>query len=638
MHRMSWFAALLGGISLVFSWMPVRAQQAVPRWEATECDFEVFDWGTPVECGDLIVMEDRADPTSGTISLAVAIFRSQNPDKAPDPVVYLEGGPGGNALESMGAYFDMIFGAFVEDRDFIIFDQRGTGYSKPQLTCPEYTSLLYDILDDPLTPAQRRDRVVQAFQTCHDRLVSRGVNLDAYNSAASAADLNDLRQVLGIPQWNLYGISYGTRLGLTVMRDYPDGIRSVILDSVYPPQSNLLQTAPNAQRAFDELFNACAQDAVCNASYPSLGLIFTNTVQMLNLSPAQVTITHPKFDRRYEVQVNGDLLVRIAFSMLYAEWRIPEVPQVIVEVFQGNYTLLGRVLASLLYDEEGFSTGMMMSVQCAEEAPFTTLEEYQASAATFPDLRGFMDDAPNLGEIFFRTCDFWSAPPVNPVENLPVASAIPTLVMAGQFDPITPPSWAADTARYLTRGYYYEYPGVGHGASLSGECPQTMALAFLNNPLVAPDSSCIPDMPRPIFTVVDKSITLVPFSDDYMGVSGLRPEAWEDYGGGVFVRPGGEDAALYNLIIGEVSTTRVMRLITEQFGISTTIQPVSTRTTPNGMLWSLYETEYNSLSYDFAISEAQGMTYLVMIHYPPNERSALYSSVFIPALEAFSVQ
>src|SRR5204862_7399659 len=105
-----------------------------------------------------------------------------------------------------------------------------------------------------------------------DRLLKEAVNLSAHSTAANAADVNDLRIVLGYSTWNLYGISYGTRLALVTMRSFPKGVRSVILDSTFPFGGSISgnEHTRNSRRAFETLFSTCAADAWCNASYPNL--------------------------------------------------------------------------------------------------------------------------------------------------------------------------------------------------------------------------------------------------------------------------------------------------------------------------------------------------------------------------------
>ena len=133
----------------------------------------------------------------------------------------------------------------------------------------------------------------EAICSCHDRLVSEDINLAAYNSAESAADLNDLRLTLGYEEWNLVGISYGTRLALTAMRDYPEGIRCVILDSTYPLQVSLYAEMPaNFDRALNVFFHGCTTDPACSEAYPELEIVFFQLVDQLNDSPITFSATN----------------------------------------------------------------------------------------------------------------------------------------------------------------------------------------------------------------------------------------------------------------------------------------------------------------------------------------------------------
>ena len=248
------------------------------EFESAQCQFEIHP-GQTVDCGYLTVPEDRSQPDGPTIRLHVAIFRSHSDNPAPDPIVYLEGGPGGQALEAASLVFNRRFAPFLADRDLIMFDQRGVGYSEPALDCQELIDLTYETLAQDLSPEEILALSTEAIRSCRDRLVSEGVNLAAYNSAESAADLNDLRLALGYEEWNLYGISYGTRLALTTMRDYPQGIRSVILDSTYPlPVSINTETPANFDRALNVFFGGCATDPAGSEAYPDLETVFWELV------------------------------------------------------------------------------------------------------------------------------------------------------------------------------------------------------------------------------------------------------------------------------------------------------------------------------------------------------------------------
>ena len=465
---------------------------ATPRaYEAAACQFEIPQ-GQTVECGYLTVPEDRSQSDGPTIRLHVAIFRTQSNDPAPHPIVYLAGGPGQDALEGVPLTFNRLIAPFLANRDFIMFDQRGTGFSKPALDCPEYVDLSYATLNQDLKSGQWEALTTEAFLACRDRLVREGINLAAYTSAENGADVNDLRQALGYDEWNLLGISYGTKLALTTMRDFPEGIRSVILDSTYPLQVDLYTALPsNADRAFTVLFDGCAADPTCNAAFPQLETAFFQLVEGLNETHVSHPITHPLTGQSFEALLNGDGLIGILFDSLYDTSIIPLLPRIISGARNGNYTALALIQGALLIDLDHSSIGMHFSVQCGEEMHFTTLEEIAAASKAYPQLRN------NFGSTAdFKICQFWGARKADPIENQPVSSDIPTLVLAGEYDPITPPLWGQLAAENLSSSFSFEFPGVGHGVSTSGACPLQITRAFLDNPTVKPDASCIAQMGR----------------------------------------------------------------------------------------------------------------------------------------------
>jgi pimeloyl-ACP methyl ester carboxylesterase len=448
---------------------PAAAQGKVPRYDKAECPFPV-PAGRPIECGYLTVREDRSDPASSTIRLAVAILRAKKP--LADPVVFLEGGPGGYALVQAQRIFDN-YTAFTADRDFIIYDQRGMGYSQPVLNCPEVTQFIYDTLDKDDTSAAIQSDYLQAIRDCRDNLNNEGINLWAYTTAASAADLNDMRTALGYRTWNLLGVSYGTRLALVTMRSFPQGLRSVVLDSTIPPNLE-----PGGGRtimnAFDVLFNRCARDTQCNRSYRGLRNVFLNLVAKLRTNPVIVQVTHPTTQKQYNMMINGAAAVEAVFYALYSTRTIPYLPQMIFDAVYGDYSELAKwVFRSKVLSDETISFGAAMSIGCSENlysGPF---------------------------------CENWDIMQFNRPSTRPVTSRLPTLVLAGEFDPVTPPSYGRTTVKTLSSGYYFEFPGMGHGVTFADDCPRRIMLAFLKTPTRKPDSSCISKLNEPNFARPD---------------------------------------------------------------------------------------------------------------------------------------
>ncbi len=464
---------------------PAPTQAYRPVFNPAECAFPV-PAGYRHYCGYLIVPENRAAPNSALIQLHVAVFLSIAEGPEPDSVVHLAGGPGSSSLDVAGYLFNQGLDEILARRDFILFDQRGTGYSRPRLDCPERNALTPTLLEGTLSNDQEFQAIVNAFHQCRDRLTAQGIDLSAYNSAASAADVNDLRIALGYDQLNLYGDSYGTRLALTVMRDYPEAVRSAVLDSTYPLEVNLYTAlAVNAERAFNVLFDDCAADSTCSASYPNLRAVFYNLVNQLNANP--VTVSLSIGGTNYPVLLTGDLLIDVLFVGLYNPAVTVSMPKMIYQIQSGEYSILRNRL-SLYFDTSG-ALGMGTSVQCAEEVPFNSGEDaYTASQGVQADIANFFSGSV---QYLFTVCQDWTGIPPNPRENQPVTSSIPALILAGEFDPITPPEWGRMTAGHLSNSYYYEFQGNGHWVTRSSRCALSIMLAFLDNPLNPPDASCL---------------------------------------------------------------------------------------------------------------------------------------------------
>lgn len=626
--------------------IPADTTTATPAatFESARCEFTEPP-ERAVSCGWLEVPEDRTDPASGTIRLTVAIFESESPDPAPDPVVYLEGGPGGDSLEVVPLVFEDRFAHLLADRDVIFFDQRGTGYSEPSLACPELRELGLEYIDRDLPVDEALRLQLETITECRDRLLAEGADLDAYVSAASAADLADLRVALGIDRWNLYGISYGTRLALTTLRDHPEGIRSVVLDSVYPPDVDVIAATPgNLDRSLRTLFDGCAADAACAAAYADLESTFYRLIGELEAEPLRAPVTDVFTGEVYEAVFDGAGFESVVFQGLYAAAAIEVLPMLIDHVASGETYELSVLASSFLTNGEFVSAGMQFSVQCNEEAAFTSPAAVTSAIADYPQLEPAFAASITFGPAFFDVCELWGAGRASPLENEPVASGVPTLVLAGEYDPITPPAWGRSAAATLTHATFVEFPGLGHGPSAESECPKEILRAFLNAPDEAVSTACVAGMGPPAFVTPDTpvpAVTLVPYQEQLVGNawSGVVPEGWERQSSGVWARGlnGFDQTALVQQLAGGVPSTLVLGLIATQFGLGEDPQPVDTYATSLGS-WSLYDGTLSGAPVSIAVIEATGGTLLVALISPPSESDTLRRAVFFPALDALTIE
>lgn len=445
-----------------------------PVFEPAPCAFTVPVGYSP-ECGFLVVPENRGDPAGRPVRLHTAIFRSLRAAPDPYPVVHLAGGPGSSSLEVARYLFSSGLDAVLETHDLVLFDQRGTGYSQPRLDCPERSDLTDRLLNGELTQDQEDAAIVDGFHRCRQRLLVEGVDLSAYTSAASAADLEDLRRALGYEQLNLYAVSYGSRLALTLARDFPSSVHSAVLDSTYPPEVHLYTSlAPNAQRAFSAFFARCAADSTCSGSYPHLETVFYAQVNRLNASPLRLSLWAGGEQR--SVQVTGDLLIDVLFVGLYNPMVTVDMPAMIVELERGETAILEQRLT--LYFEDTTALGMLMAVQCAEEIPFSPAESaYREARAVRPEIAAFF---PHNIQPLFAVCQEWGPAALDPRENEPVVSDRPMLILAGELDPITPPEWGRQVSQTNPGAQFFEFPGLGHWVTRSSAEALSLALDFWN--------------------------------------------------------------------------------------------------------------------------------------------------------------
>lgn len=502
MHRLSLFCLLM--IMLPLSHIPTGAQSPEAdessRFQSESCRPPMLA-GYEVTCGWLTVPQNHAEPDGNTLQLAVMVIHTSNPNPAPDPLVYLVGGPGGSLISRAGSVFQTIFSPFARSRDIIFFDQRGTGQSRPSLYCQNITDDLGDILgaNDPESEA---DLMVNRLLDCHDHLLGSGIDLRFYNSASSAQDLQLLRQELGYDSWNLLGISYGTRLALTALRDDPSGIRSVILDSVYPPQEFLYaDVLDNAERALNVLFEDCQADERCRQTYPDLESVFWDLVADLNAHPEAIPISGtPAGD--FELILHGDRLFDWTFGWLYAINDIEAIPHRLYTL-RDNPRDPMTIRAGLQQDLTMvfISLGMYYTVQCSEEVSHASPDALSGLIARHPALSTHIQRNLTLSASLFDVCGAWSMLPPDPRENQPVMSDVPALLLSGRYDPITPPRWAESVAETLSNSYTYTLPGVGHGVVRSTPCGQAIIQSFLDDPSQSPDTACLADETPPDFRI-----------------------------------------------------------------------------------------------------------------------------------------
>jgi pimeloyl-ACP methyl ester carboxylesterase len=440
------------------------------------------------------VPEDRSQPEGRLVRIHVAIFPSHNPNPAPDPVIYLTGGPAVNTFNFLSWFLSTFGDAILENRDLIFFNQRGMHRNDPQIACPGVPKLRQRLAapgpNGEYVDRQEKEAQENAlFAACYTRLVEQGIKLELYNSTASAADADDLRVALGYDQVNYYGSSYGTLLGLLIMRDHPQGARSVVLDSVLPPEVDCYgEFGLNAYNAFRRLFDDCAADPQCSEQHPDIEAKLYQVIDDLNANPRTVT-----WNDTQEVMYDGYVFIEIVY--LGINTGRPEFSIEVIESAAAGDFLTADDIAPwrMDLDSDYIQWGFYRNRDCREEAPFTSYEDYYALMEGLPSQ--FVEYY--KPSFLLELCKEWKAEPADPIENEPVVSDVPVLLVSGEFDPITPTRWARGAAENLSNSFFYVFPGFGHGVTRTSACALDIMLQFFDDPTTEPDTSCIDEQAKP---------------------------------------------------------------------------------------------------------------------------------------------
>jgi pimeloyl-ACP methyl ester carboxylesterase len=475
---------LAAAVALVVVLTPTPpAQSGLPRFEPTACWVD-GQWARDVrrECGWLVVPESRDRARTTTVRLAVEIFRAQEPDGAP-PVVYLHGGPGG--IGGIRLYSEGLARSPLRlHRDVVIYDQRGAGFSQPKL-CPAYDS----VADTGWTEARR---------ACIAELEAQGVDRRAYNTAASVADLMDLRRALGYASWNVYAMSYGARLAQEAMARDGRAIRSAVLASpVARGFSSQAEQPLSTQRALEHVYAACAHQPSCRDAFPTVEQDFYAVYDDLTTSPVPVPIVRPDSGRD-TVWLDGRRLVdAIRTRMLYrVRVGVARLPLLLHELRAGDRARAAREIVG-----EGAGrapdAALRALINCADHATSgamyrRTLDSVNAVAR------------PPFRRVFDRECEQWLPHLRDESMPAPVRSGIPTLILSGDFDDRTPIALARRIAASLSHAYLVEFPDEGHDTRPSA-CHAGIVANFLEDPTRQPDTSCVATVAPISFTVAWES-------------------------------------------------------------------------------------------------------------------------------------
>lgn len=409
-----------------------------------------------VQCARLSVPENPTTPGDERLSLLVVRLPASGAHLAEDPLLALAGGPGQAASESF-LWLDRAFAELNRRRTIYLVDQRGTGHSRGQhcdLAGWGTGWVAGEAVDYPAL-ARR----------CLERFEGEPA---LYGTAQAVADLEAVRRALELDRWNLYGVSYGTRLAQAYMREHPDSVRTAVLDGVLPLDQALgTDLAVHSQAALERLFERCRSSTDCHKVYADLPGMVEALLAELAASSRAISYRDSQTGERKTLELSRAHLAALIRMSLYNDRVQAVLPPALAQAHRnGDFGLLARMTQRLDLGER-LALGMHNSVVCAEDVPFYPEQPAPGSESSY------------LGETLFEglrsLCRHWPVEPVAPSFKAPLSSDIPTLLLSGALDPITPPAFAERVGRGLSQSVHRVVPGRAHHVGREGCVPRLIA-------------------------------------------------------------------------------------------------------------------------------------------------------------------
>lgn len=469
------FSACLAVVLFPLLVLPTLAHAAPSSQAGRTCHLPGSE--DPLRCLKVKVPLDYAAPAR-TIDIHVTLAPAFRESARPDPLFILAGGPG-QAGSDLLPFLDPVFRRVRATRDIVFIDQRGTGLSG-KLDCaskPEHEVMTDDQLD------------VVAAQC----IGSFGKDLAAYTTASAARDIEMVRKAIGYGKINLWGGSYGTRLGQEYARAFPAQVRSLVLDGVAAPDQIIPAGGVDGKAALEGLFDACARDSACNKAFPSLRNEYDTLVARLGAAPAEVALANPRTTLPLREQMTRARFLSTVHSVLYSPLDSRRLPYMIHSAYQGRWEpFVARRNASGDFATDGpISAGLYMAVVCAEDYSRLTPQMAAEDARASPLAVAIVKRMEGM-------CKAAGVPPV-PL-RAPSRIDAPVLMLSGALDPVTPPRRAEAAGKHMARAQHVVVTHAGHGISQLG-CGPRLLRTFLDNPAQKLDAKCLSEIPAPSFQV-----------------------------------------------------------------------------------------------------------------------------------------
>ena len=442
----------------------------------SECRISAGPGASSIEarCGTLSRPLDPSGEVPGEIELRVAVVPALNLTPEPDPLLPIAGGPGQGSVDFYTAYA-WAFESVRRDRDILLIDQRGTGESAT-MNCEFDEDLIEGEFSTELT--------IEYTEQCLEQLP---YDPRFFTTSVAVRDIEAVREALGYPSLNLYGVSYGSRVAQHFARRYPASTRTLVIDGVVPPQISLgPEIATESQKAIDRILARCEEDDACNERFPHIDETFARIVEQLKRSPVSIQVPDPSTGRLQDLEFGTGELATAIRLLAYHPNSVALIPLLVSEAGNGNFVPLGsQFMMTMIAMGDALALGMHNAVMCTEDVPF-----YDPDSIDYDGLEASYMGMLQL-DALQAICSVWPAGPIDDGFKTPLETDIPVLLLSGDADPITPPRYADMAAVDLENATHLIGKHQGHGQVSVGCTPRLIADFIETADPTALDASCL---------------------------------------------------------------------------------------------------------------------------------------------------
>ncbi|MEN1727731.1 MAG: alpha/beta fold hydrolase [Pseudomonadota bacterium] len=455
-----------------------------------------------IECGLIQVPENREVEGSRTIELHYVRIAATGKDHEgeevetrEDPVIYLTGGPGVTVDSYVARLKDH---RLVSQRDLYILEQRGIGNSGD--FCPFYGSR--NVADTFHADRESADRAsLNQATACIQSAIASGVDVTGYNTFENARDVKALRLALGLENWNVWGISYGSVLGQAYMKVDPEGIRAAVIDAIVPLDLGELMRISYWHNAnLDRLFEACESQDDCARVYEGLRPRYMEAIKALEDKPVTIEVEASESFPQGEVHFFSTIIAGLPFSLMYEQETHPALPAIIdglTRVMESDDDTFFRGLAQAVSMGDGgfgigISMGMATSVRCQDGYVDSTATFAAQDLEANPILFNAFNHPTAAAEAPQR-CREAGLPLRDMSEYAPVETDLPVVIANGRWDPITPVELAEYIMPGFENGELVVFPHAGHGPTRSIPCAGDWLNSWYDDPTQPVDRECVDD-------------------------------------------------------------------------------------------------------------------------------------------------